>query len=74
MKTIRASDINSFTYCQRSWWYRINGHKSLNTFEISAGSYRHKQHGRSVNLVKTIQMFAFAVIMFALILLILYFV
>lgn len=59
MKTIRASDIGSYLYCRRAWWYRINGQESTNQAELAAGTELHRTHGRVVftaGLYRTIAM------------------
>jgi CRISPR/Cas system-associated exonuclease Cas4 (RecB family) len=48
MKTIRASDIGSYLYCRRAWWYRLNGQESANRAEMAAGTELHRRHGRQV--------------------------
>ena len=48
MKPIRASEIGSYLYCRRAWWYRLNGQESLNQAEMAAGTDLHRQHGRKV--------------------------
>jgi CRISPR/Cas system-associated exonuclease Cas4 (RecB family) len=48
MKTIRASDIGSYLYCRRAWWYRIKGFESTNQAELAAGTELHRAHGRTV--------------------------
>ncbi len=56
MPVIRASDIGSFLYCQRAWWYRMQGVESENQAELAAGSEAHRLQGRAVlaaNLTRT---------------------
>ncbi len=48
MKPIRSSDIGSYLYCARAWWYRQQGVESANQAELTAGTELHRQHGRKV--------------------------
>jgi CRISPR/Cas system-associated exonuclease Cas4 (RecB family) len=48
MKVIRASEIGSYLYCRRAWWYRLRGVEPANQAEMAAGTELHRQHGRSV--------------------------
>ena len=48
MKTIRASDIGSYIYCARAWWYQQQGIESSNQAEMTAGTEIHRLHGRKV--------------------------
>lgn len=48
MRKISASELGSFLYCQRSWWYAQQGEKSENQSEMDLGSQVHYSHARAV--------------------------
>jgi len=48
MRPIRSSEIGSYLYCRRAWWYRKTGTPSENLSELAAGTELHRQHGRKV--------------------------
>ncbi|MEW6092417.1 MAG: hypothetical protein AB1531_00485 [Chloroflexota bacterium] len=48
MKTIRSSDLGTYLFCARAWWYRQQGVESANLAEMTGGSELHRQHGRTV--------------------------
>ncbi len=48
MKIIRSSEIGSYLYCKRAWWYTRKGKVSDNQAEMKAGTEMHEQHGRQV--------------------------
>ncbi len=57
MRAIKASEIGSYLYCRRAWWYRLNGAESANQSEMAAGTELHRVHGRKViaaGLMRTI--------------------
>ncbi len=45
---IRASEIGTYLYCRRAWWYRRHGYASENQQEMEAGQAFHRQHARLV--------------------------
>lgn len=50
MRTLRASELGSFLYCQRAWWYQRQGIAPQNQAELNAGSTFHQEHAHGVKL------------------------
>jgi hypothetical protein len=48
MRTIRASEIGSFLFCRRAWWYQKQGLPSSNRLLMEAGDEFHLAHGTGV--------------------------
>lgn len=69
MKTIRASDIGTYLYCHRAWWYGMRGVASQNTAELSAGAAIHRGHGRKVFMAGALRTLALVLLLAALALL-----
>lgn len=47
MRTLRASEIAAYLYCQRAWWYQKSGKIPANQAQMDAGSELHVRHGRA---------------------------
>lgn len=69
MRTIRASEIGTYLYCQRAWWYQQKGYASENQDELTAGSRLHYQHGRNVLLAGLLRIAGYALLLLALVVL-----
>jgi len=61
---LRASDIGTYLYCRRAWWYRKEGVESENRAEMATGTELHRRHGRKVlaaGLLRTLSLVLFLV-------------
>jgi hypothetical protein len=72
MKTIRASEVGSYLFCARAWWYGQNGVESTNQAELTAGTEFHRQHGRMVIASGLTRLLAIILLLVALVLLVTY--
>ncbi len=72
MKTIRASEIGIFLYCQRAWWYYRQGYDSENQAELNAGSILHEQHAQAVWVIGCLRWIAYLLFLGAIITLAVY--
>jgi CRISPR/Cas system-associated exonuclease Cas4 (RecB family) len=68
MRTIRASEIGTYLYCQRAWWYQRQGMKSENLAELAGGTELHEQHGRAVMTAGCLRVLAYALLLASLVL------
>ena len=73
MRTIRASEIGSYLYCKRSWWYQRRGLESENIDEMASGSEMHHLHGRAVLVSSLLRGAGYLLILGALVLLTIHF-
>lgn len=69
MRTIRASEIGTYLYCRRAWWYRKQGVESTNQSELLTGTERHREHGRRVLAANLLRVLGLLFLLAALILL-----
>ncbi|HEX8993236.1 MAG TPA: hypothetical protein VF784_16255 [Anaerolineales bacterium] len=69
---IRASEIGSYLFCRRAWWYRKQGMESENQAEMAAGTELHRKHGRQVIAAGFLQTAGYAVLLVAVLLLVIF--
>ena len=72
-RTVRASEIGTFVYCQRAWWYQRQKTQPINDKELADGISYHKEHAQKTRLVGNLQITAWLVIFLALAFLTIYF-
>lgn len=72
MKIVRASEIGTYLYCARAWWYQRQGLDSSHQAEMSAGAELHRQHGRTVIAAGLTQTLALIFLLAALLLVVAY--
>lgn len=73
MAILRASEIGSYLYCQRAWWYQRQGVEPTNQAELNSGTALHAQHGRKVAGAVIMRGLAYGLLAAALLLLVSYF-
>jgi CRISPR/Cas system-associated exonuclease Cas4 (RecB family) len=69
---LRASDIGTYLYCRRAWWYRKQGVESENRAEMATGTELHRRHGRQVLAAGLLRTLGMVLLLAALILLVVY--
>jgi hypothetical protein len=72
VRTIRASEIGTYLYCQRAWGYLKSEHKPQNQAELASGTRLHEQHGRKVTFVSALRLLAYLLLLAALALFLVY--
>lgn len=70
MRTLRASELGSFLYCQRAWWYQRKGEASQNVAELAGGTQLHRAHGRKIFISGLIKLAGWGLLFSGLVLLI----
>ena len=70
MKNIRASDVATYLFCARAWWYQQKGIGSRNMTDLKRGSELHRRHGRQVFASGLIRSLAWILLLLALVLLV----
>jgi len=72
MPIIRSSDIGTYLYCNRAWWYKKQGVESINQAELAAGTELHVKHGRQVLASSISRMIGLILLMIALVMIVYY--
>ena len=69
MRTLRASEIGTYLYCQRAWWYQLQGYAPGNQEELAGGTELHYRHSRTILISGCVRILAYALLLLALVLL-----
>lgn len=72
MSTIRASELGTYIYCKRAWYYQKQGHQSINQKELAAGTRIHNRNTRLVMISGCIRVLAYITFMTAIVLFAIY--
>jgi hypothetical protein len=67
MRIIRASEIGTYQYCHRAYWYQMQGYEPDNKADMTGGSELHERHGRMVFASNCLQVIAYACLLLAII-------
>jgi hypothetical protein len=74
MKIIKASEIGTYQFCHRAWWYQQQGCEPENKVELAGGSEIHTQHSQIVMLSSCLQWLAYTSLLLALLTVIIWFI
>jgi CRISPR/Cas system-associated exonuclease Cas4 (RecB family) len=72
MRTLRASEISAYLYCQRAWWYQLHGYVPENQEELTGGTELHYRHSRAVLVSGCLRVLAYALLLVAMVLLVIH--
>lgn len=67
MRKISASEISTYLFCERAWWYQHQGIESHNLKELAGGREIHHQHSRAVVSSGILKLAAYLVMLFSII-------
>ncbi|GAB4522716.1 MAG: hypothetical protein Fur0018_04810 [Anaerolineales bacterium] len=68
MPPLRASEIGTYLYCQRAWWYQRKGVVARNQGELAAGTQLHYLHGENLLRARLLRLCGYLLLLAALIL------
>ncbi len=65
MKIIRASEIGTYQFCNRAWWYQLQGLEPDNQQELAKGKEFHTKHSYTVTATGCLQVIAYGMVLLA---------
>lgn len=69
MPPLRASEIGTYLYCKRAWWYQRQGLPSENQGALEGGSQYHQEHARRVFVARVLRFSGWVLLLLSAILL-----
>jgi hypothetical protein len=63
MRTVQASEISTYVYCQRAWGYRMHGEASGNVEAMEAGWRGHRAYNRKVLISEWTRFLAYGLLL-----------
>jgi CRISPR/Cas system-associated exonuclease Cas4 (RecB family) len=73
MSTIRASEIGTYLYCNRAWYYQRKGYLSENQEDLAAGLQIHQNHTQMVMKSGCLRFVAYSFLISAIVIMAIYF-
>ena len=68
MRIIRASELSSYKFCRRSWWYQQEGREPSECSQLAAGRDHHDLHTKQVMFAIHLRRAAYIVLLSAIVL------
>ena len=65
MRIIRASEIGTYQFCNRAWWYQLQGIEQDNQTALSKGKEYHEKHNYLVTSAGCLQVIAYGMLLVA---------
>lgn len=57
-RTIQASELGTFLFCRRAWWYRLQGEQPANQSDLLRGERHHRRHGLALRAARLLSVLA----------------
>lgn len=71
MRAIRASEIGTFVFCKRAWWYQQRGIATENQAALKSGLLVHERHHKAVMSSNRLRLMAYILLLASLLLIVL---
>ena len=65
MRIIRASEVGTYQFCNRAWWYQLQGYEPENQLALNKGQDYHNKHFLTVTSIGCLQAIAYGLFLVA---------